>query len=74
MVKCLHAAVCKVNADDSISCSCPSVHDCPSAQNVICASDGKSYLDECYLKAEICRTRKGIKIVHGGRCGKLRVQ
>ena len=72
-VKCLHEAVCKVNADDSISCACLTVHDCPSSQNLICAGDGKSYLNECYLKAEICRTQKDIKIVHGGRCGKWRV-
>lgn len=71
VVKCQHEAVCKTAADDAISCVCPAVQDCSSVHNVICASDGKSYLNECYLKVEICRIRKGIKIAHGGRCGKL---
>lgn len=69
MMKCQHKAACKVTINDTVSCSCPSVYDCSLADKALCGSDGKSYLNECHLNAEICQNQRDIKINHMGRCG-----
>lgn len=45
---------------------------CAPAYDPVCASDGKTYSNDCFLDIEHCRTRAAVKRVHDGPCGSLK--
>ena len=34
----------------------------------VCASDGKTYSNECVMRQEACRTRQDLRIIYRGKC------
>ncbi|XP_022796048.1 uncharacterized protein LOC111334546 isoform X2 [Stylophora pistillata] len=50
-----------------VECKCPQ-HTCHNARKIICGTDGKTYLNMCVLRKEICRVKQQIKKKHDGRC------
>ena len=50
-------------------CVCPSEDDCPWKVDLICGSDGQSYLNECVMRARACKAGKNVTRVRKGYCG-----
>ncbi|XP_014241941.1 agrin [Cimex lectularius] len=42
---------------------------CPTLYDPICASDNKTYSNDCFLELENCRSRSLLTVVHPGKCG-----
>nr|XP_058962628.1 uncharacterized protein LOC131789508 isoform X2 [Pocillopora verrucosa] len=50
-----------------VECRCPQ-HTCPNGREIICGNDGKTYLNMCVMRKEVCRVQKPIEKKHEGRC------
>lgn len=50
-----------------VECRCPQ-HTCPNGREIICGTDGKTYLNMCVMRKEVCRVQKRIEKKHEGRC------
>lgn len=61
-VHCKYGARCEKGR-----CVCPT--QCPASIERVCASDGKTYINECELRSEACRTRRNLRILYTGLCG-----
>ena len=48
---------------------CPSEEDCPWKVDLICGSDGQSYLNECIMRAKSCKAGKNVTRKRKGYCG-----
>ena len=64
----MHEAECVANADDSTVCECNKM--CPEKRDLVCASDGKTYINECELKRQSCLNKKSVTVTRKGSCGK----
>ena len=53
------------------NCVCRKVESCPRDVNIVCGSDGNSYLNPCRMKIEACKRKKDITRSHDGVCGEL---
>ena len=58
---------CVVN-NNAAKCQCP--RKCPSTNKPVCASNGKSYKSECYMRVKACKNKKDLVVVRKGNCGK----
>ena len=58
---------CVVN-NNAAKCQCP--RKCPSTNKPVCASNGRSYKSECYMRVKACKTKKDLVVVRKGNCGK----
>ncbi|XP_053379585.1 agrin-like isoform X3 [Mercenaria mercenaria] len=47
-------------------CVCPQI--CPSGYQSVCASDGKTYRNECEMRKEACRLNIDLEVIRGGDC------
>ena len=54
--------------NNAAKCQCP--RKCPSTNNPVCASNGRSYKSECYMRVKACKTKKDLVVVRKGNCGK----
>lgn len=44
-------------------------HRCSSDQDAVCGTDGRTYLNKCMLRVEMCRV--GIELSHLGQCNNI---
>lgn len=44
-------------------------HRCPGDQDPVCGTDGRTYLNKCMIRVEICRV--GIELSHLGPCNNI---
>ena len=64
---CSFNAICVVNSNYKASCRCPK---CPPTTRHVCGGNGETYVNECELRKQSCRTKTNIEILHEGKCGK----
>jgi coxsackievirus/adenovirus receptor len=48
-------------------CVCPA--HCLDAIERVCASDGKTYMNECEMRSEACKSQKNLRVLYTGICG-----
>nr|XP_024215246.1 uncharacterized protein LOC112210347 [Halyomorpha halys] len=65
-VSCPGGEVCLVTEGRIARCSCP--EQCPLDHAPVCASDGRTFTNECALRADACRTRRKLKVQYRGPC------
>ena len=68
-VKCKEPKKCTVNSQGNAQCECPDERDCPMTVNTVCGSDGKTYLNECVMKAKACLEGMSVYVLMDGYCG-----
>ena len=69
-VQCKEPKKCKADSRGNPRCVCPDERDCPMTVHTVCGSDGKTYLNECVMKAKACLRETSVYIVRDGYCGK----
>ena len=67
-VKCSFDGVCQL-ADGIVSCRC--LDACDDAKREVCGSDGRTYINECYMRQRSCKLRKEIEAIKNGPCGEM---
>ncbi|XP_047526649.1 agrin-like isoform X2 [Vanessa atalanta] len=65
-VTCPDPEVCQL--DDRRQPLCRCAEPCSLEFSPVCASDGKTYSNECQMHRESCRARKQLKIIFKGQC------
>ncbi len=45
--------------------------ECPLDYKPVCANDGQTYLNECYMRLESCRQNKKLKIYRAKECSQV---
>ena len=68
-IECSINAQCVVDNNHKASCQCPK---CPRKTKKVCGTDGKTYINECELRKESCKTKTNITVLHDGKCSKFR--
>ena len=66
---CFYNSTCVKGDNNQGYCVCPQCTDRPV--EYICASDGKTYPNECQARRSACITKTLLKTVHRGKCGKI---
>lgn len=69
-VQCEEPKTCKADSQGNAQCVCPDERDCPMTVDTVCGSDGKTYLNECVMKAKACVNEMSFYVVRDGYCGK----
>ena len=69
---CKYGANCVRQPDGNPKCECQQT--CSQEYQPVCASDGKSYSNECEMNSKACRERIELTVKHTGPCGKLTKQ
>ncbi|XP_069999257.1 agrin isoform X5 [Penaeus vannamei] len=65
-VTCPERQICQLDRERKPSCRCNDV--CTKDYDPVCASDGKTYTNDCAMKVESCRSRKSLSIIYRGSC------
>ncbi|KRY55337.1 Agrin [Trichinella britovi] len=59
---CPDGTVCKVGPDRQARCRCSK--QCPDDLKPVCASDGRSYRNVCFMHVESCKTNEELSVLH----------
>jgi len=46
---------------------------CLQVENEVCGTDGRTYMNECWLQTESCYTLRPIAVAWRGSCGALSI-
>ena len=65
-VVCEKFAVCRAFGPYDARCVC--VTDCPSVEQNVCASNGRSFNNVCLFQLEVCQTKANYTYYHHGSC------
>ncbi|XP_076059065.1 agrin-like isoform X2 [Oratosquilla oratoria] len=68
-VVCAPGELCIVNDARVPRCQCNS--SCPKQLAPVCSSDGRTYINECLMHYESCRTRKRLSVIYRGECSSV---
>ena len=71
-VSCKYYSHCQASSAQQYSCVCE--RSCPSYDEQVCASNGRTFNNLCSLKKEICETQGNYTQYHPGSCTGIRVQ
>ncbi|XP_076065553.1 agrin-like isoform X2 [Oratosquilla oratoria] len=65
-VTCPDRQTCQLDPMRRAVCRCSDT--CGKEFDPVCASDGKTYTNECVMKVEACKARKSLSIIYRGQC------
>lgn len=65
-VNCTYESFCYAYTPWRFDCICKD--NCPSYEEQVCASNGRTFKNMCFLKKEICKTRGNYTNYHPGSC------
>lgn len=65
-VTCYYFGQCKASSPAEAHCACQT--DCPTFEDHVCGSNGKTYQNHCFYKLDVCQTRTNITVLHTGSC------
>jgi hypothetical protein len=66
-IMCNYPQVCRLNFDRNASCVC-STKECSNRFEPVCANNGNTYLNECFLDLEICYANRSLHVIHSNDC------
>ncbi|XP_023225302.1 agrin-like isoform X1 [Centruroides sculpturatus] len=67
-VECPAFQDCQLDENRNPICRCNAI--CTTDIRPVCASDGKTYTNECTLRVEACKSRRNLRIIYSGECNK----
>jgi len=60
---------CVIGVDGEPVCQCPDQSLCDDVEDqLICASNGQTYNNRCFLRVDECATNQPIRVLHRGAC------
>ena len=66
-ITCHYPQVCRLNFDRTASCVC-STKKCSNNFEPVCANNGNTYLNECFMDLEICYANRSLHVIHSNDC------
>lgn len=66
---CRWGAECVTLNNGRAHCACPTT--CPSTNEPVCSTGGRTHRNQCFLRKEACERRLNLRIKHDGECGNL---
>lgn len=66
-ISCHSGDICRVNISRQPSCLCSNIS-CDDALTPVCASNGRTYKNECFMKSESCKIEREIIKLYDGKC------
>lgn len=67
---CQYYAVCLPKLDSTYECVCRTCEG--TVYEPICASNGKTYANDCYMMEEACHAKRNTNILKRATCGETR--
>ncbi|XP_027047303.1 agrin-like [Pocillopora damicornis] len=65
-IKCNFYSTCVERPDGQAACVCN--ERCDLKLDLVCGSNGKTYINECLLRADACKQRKSFVVLQKGAC------
>ncbi|XP_078374649.1 uncharacterized protein LOC144658168 [Oculina patagonica] len=65
-VTCQYYGQCQASSPAEAHCACNT--NCPTFEDQICGSNGRTYQNHCFYKLDVCQTRTNITVLHNGSC------